>query len=81
LKVPALGYGQIYKILCGKVSNKKQYEVTIGNFPAYICMDFVTMVSSSLGKQGKWVHVNTWIMYYNNVMFCGQFEIFIHFLT
>jgi hypothetical protein len=55
LKVPALGYGQIYKILCGKVSNKKQYEVTIGNFPAYTYMDFVTMVSSSLGKQGKWV--------------------------
>ncbi len=55
LKVHALGYGQIYKVLCGKVSNKKQYEVTIRNFLAYNCMDFVTMVSSSLRKQGKWV--------------------------
>jgi hypothetical protein len=33
------------------------------------------------GNKGNGCHVNTWIIYYNNVMFCGQFEIFIHFLT
>jgi len=49
LEVPPFGYGQIYKILFGQNPNKKQYEVTIGNFLAYTCLDFVTMTSSSLG--------------------------------
>jgi hypothetical protein len=41
-------YGQIYKILFGQNPNKKQYEVIIWNFPTCICLDFVTMMFSSL---------------------------------
>jgi len=50
LEVLVLGYGWIYKILCGKTSNKIQYEVTIGNFSVCTCMDFVIIILSSLGK-------------------------------
>ena len=50
LEVPLLGYGRIYKILFGQNPNKKQYEVIIWNFPTCICLDFVTMISNSLGR-------------------------------
>jgi hypothetical protein len=80
-EVLVLGYGQVYKILCGKISNRKQYEITIGNFLNYICIDFMTMVSSSFGKRGKWVPCKQTYYVLQHVMYCGQFEIFIHFLT
>jgi hypothetical protein len=44
-------------------------------------MDFVTMVSGSLGKQGKWVPRKHMYYVLQHVMFCGQFESFIHFPT
>jgi hypothetical protein len=50
LEVIVPSYGPIYKLFCGESSSKKQYEITIGKFIAYICMDFVIMISSSLGK-------------------------------
>ncbi len=50
LEVFAPSYGRIHKITCGKTSNKRQYEVTIGNFLACICLDIVIMVLGSLGK-------------------------------
>ncbi len=56
LEVPPLGYGHIYKILLGQNPNKNQYEVTIGNFPPCIYLDLVEMISSSLGRRGKWMH-------------------------
>jgi hypothetical protein len=49
LEVPPLRYGRIYKILFDKNPNKKQYEVMIGNFPTYTCLDFIIMMFSSLG--------------------------------
>ncbi len=54
-EVPTFIFWWIYKILCGETSNNRQYEVTIVNFPTCTYMDFVTMNSSSMGKQGKWV--------------------------
>ncbi len=54
LEVPPPRYGWIYKIMSGQNPNKKQYEITIGNFLAYACLDFVAMISSSLGQQRKW---------------------------
>jgi len=49
LEVPLLRYGLIYKILFGQNLNKKQYEVTIGNFPTCTCLDFIIMISNSFG--------------------------------
>jgi hypothetical protein len=36
-------------ILFSQNPNKRQYEVTIGNFPACTYLDFIAMISSSLG--------------------------------
>jgi hypothetical protein len=55
LEVPPLRYGRIHKIPSGQNPNKKQYETTIGTFIACICLDFVEMISSLLGLQGKWM--------------------------
>jgi hypothetical protein len=55
-KVPPPGYGQIYFISSGPPLSIKQYEVMIGNFPNCTCVDFIQMMASSLGGQGKWVH-------------------------
>jgi hypothetical protein len=49
-----------YIIISSPTENCKQYEVTIGNFPACTCIDFVLMMIRSLGRYGKWV-VNTYI--------------------
>jgi len=46
---------QIYKILFSQSPNKKQYEIITWNFPTCTCLDFVAMMSSLLGWQGKWV--------------------------
>jgi hypothetical protein len=82
LKVLLHGYGRIYKIIFGQNPPQKKYEITIGNFPTCICLDFVIMISSLLGwARGKWApckHMYC-VLYY--VMFCGEFEIFIHFPT
>ncbi len=49
LKVALLGYGQIYKIISSQNPNNKQYEAVMGNFLTCIFLDFVNMISSSLG--------------------------------
>jgi hypothetical protein len=81
LEVPPLEYGRIYKILFGQNPNKRQYEITIGNFLACTCLDFITMTSSVLGHRKKWVPCKHMHYVLQHVMFCGQFESFIHFPT
>jgi hypothetical protein len=61
-------YGQIYKILYDETSNKRQYEVKIKTFPICICMDLVTMISSSLGK------CVSYIMYCNMSCFVNSLK-------
>jgi hypothetical protein len=41
----------------------------------------MTMVSRSFGKRRKWVPCKQMYYVLQQVMFCGQFEIFIHLLT
>jgi hypothetical protein len=50
LEVLAPQCGRIYKIIYGKLLNKRQYNVTIGNLLTCIYLDFVTMVSISLSQ-------------------------------
>jgi hypothetical protein len=64
-------YGQIYKILCGKATKKTNYEITLGNSPTCTCMDFVIMISSSLGTWGKWLPCKHMYYVLQDVMFCG----------
>jgi hypothetical protein len=81
LEVPLFGYGWIYKILSSQNPNKRQYEVTMGNFLTCICLDFVTMTFNSLSRWRKWVPCKHMYYVLQHVMFCGEFEDFIHFPT
>jgi hypothetical protein len=81
LKVPPPRYGQVYKILSSQNPNKKQYELTIGSFLTYTCLDFVAMISSLLGWWRRWVPCKHMYYVLQHVMFCQQFESFIHFPT
>jgi hypothetical protein len=45
--VPSFKYGKICRITLGQIENHKQYEVAIGNFHAYTCIDFVFMIIST----------------------------------
>jgi hypothetical protein len=78
-KVPPLRYWHIYIMRFGPPPNTKQYDVTIGIFPTCTCVDFITMMASSLGGHGKWVHYKHLYFILQNVMYCGQTENFIHF--
>ncbi len=53
LEDPMFGCGQIYKIMFGESPNNRHYEITIGKLRTYICLDFVTMIASSLGYWKK----------------------------
>ncbi len=50
MEVASPRYGRIYKILFSQNPTKKQYEVTIGNFLACTCLDFVVMMFSLLSQ-------------------------------
>jgi hypothetical protein len=71
LEVPPPRYGWIYKILSSQNLNKKQYEITIGNFPTCICLDFIATMSNLLGWWGKWVPCKHMYYVLQHVMFCG----------
>jgi hypothetical protein len=70
-----------YIIISSPIENHKQYEVTNDNFHACTCMDFVLLMTGSLGACGKWVHCKHLYYILQHVMLCGLMETFIHHLT
>ncbi len=72
--VPPPRYGFIYSTTFSLPQNKKQHEVTIRDFSTYTCMDFITMMASLLGGQGKWVHCKHMYYILQHVMYCGQWK-------
>jgi hypothetical protein len=74
-------YGHIYIVNFGQPPTIKHYVAMIGNFPTCICIGFITMMASSLGGHGKWVHCKHLYYILQNVMYCGQTKDFIHFPT
>jgi len=61
--------------------NSKEYDVTIGNFLACTCFDFVSMMARSLGKQGTWIPCKHIYYIFQHVMFCRDAKEFIHHPT
>jgi hypothetical protein len=57
LKVPSPGYGIVYTVHTpGSISKQQLYEVTIGDYPACSCIDFISMKASALGNgKKKWI--------------------------
>jgi hypothetical protein len=56
VKVPAPRYGIVYSVHTPRSVAKQQlYEVTIGDFPACTCIDFISMKATALGNgRKKW---------------------------
>ncbi len=52
LKVPTLRYGWIFTFIFVVAPNQKEYEITIGNFLAFISLDFVIMLLRSVREVG-----------------------------
>jgi hypothetical protein len=48
LTIPPPRYGRIYCLLLGLLKNYKQYQVTINDYLTCSCVDFSSMMSTSL---------------------------------
>jgi len=77
--IPPLGYGHIYRLLLGPLKNHKQHEVMICDYLACNCVDFASMMASSLGKQGMWVPYKHLYYILQYAMYFGINEPFIHY--
>jgi hypothetical protein len=55
--VPSPGYGIVYTIHThSSIAKQQLYEVTVGDFPACTCIDFISMKASALGNgKKKWI--------------------------
>jgi hypothetical protein len=55
IEVLPLNYGLVYSITFNVDQNKKSYQVIIGDYSSYNCVDFTTIMASSSWRWGKWV--------------------------
>jgi hypothetical protein len=80
LKVPAPGYGIVYTMHTpGSVAKQQLYEVTISDFPACKCLDFVSMKSYALGNsRKKWIYCKHIYFILQRYMGCTKDDIFVH---
>jgi hypothetical protein len=58
----------------GQLENHKQYEVTIKSLLIDVCIDFITMMTCSLGGWGNGCIVNTCIAFCNMSCFVGNYK-------
>lgn len=58
MKVPHPSYGYVFTIHTrGSIAKNQLYEVTIGDFSACTCLEFITMKTSAIGRgQRNWIH-------------------------
>lgn len=54
--IPYLGYGRVLTLISGIFPNQKVYRITISDFPACTCEDFITMSTAALGSRKSWVN-------------------------
>jgi hypothetical protein len=77
--IPLPGYGWICFLLLGPLENHKQYEVTMSDYLACNCVDFVSMMALSLGKWGFWVSCKHLYYILQYAMYFGIRESFVHY--
>ncbi len=75
-----LGYGQIYKRSPLVHPNHKQYEVTIGNFPACLKHWLYHNNGKFIGQVGEMDALQTLLLHFVGCNY-GQKKDIIHFLT
>jgi hypothetical protein len=80
LKVQTPGYGIVYTVHTpGSVAKQQLYEVTISDFHACKCLDFVSMKSYALGNgQKKWIYCKHIYFILQGFMGCTRDDKFIH---
>jgi hypothetical protein len=80
LKVPLPGYGIVYIVHTpGSVAKQQLYEVTIGDFPACKCLNFISMKSYALGnRQKKWIYCKHIYFILQRFMGCIVDDKFVH---
>jgi hypothetical protein len=80
LKVPPSGYGIVYIVHTpGSIAKQQLYEVTIGDFPACTCIDFVSMKASALGNgKKKWICCKHIYFILQRFMECTLEDKFVH---
>jgi hypothetical protein len=80
LKVPAPSYGIVYTVHTpGSVAKQQLYEVTISDFPACKCLDFISMKSYTLrNSQKKWIYCKHIYFILQWLMGCTKDDKFIH---
>jgi hypothetical protein len=54
--IPYPGYGRVITLISGIFPNQKVYRITISDFPACTCEDFITMSTAALGSRKSWVN-------------------------
>ena len=54
--IPYPGYGRVITLMSGIFPNQKVYRITVSDFPACTCEDFITMSTAALGSRKSWVN-------------------------
>jgi hypothetical protein len=75
LDVLTPGYGQIYKILCGKVAIRQNMKLHLGTLQLALAWILLLWFQGHWGNGGNDYHVNTCTMYYNMSCFVGSLKI------
>lgn len=80
IDTPPLGIGCVYTMLIdGSLLLANVYDVTIECCPGCTCIDFVSLLSSSIRKKGKYVSCKLLHFIFTKKMFCDlKVDIFIH---
>jgi hypothetical protein len=80
IDVPPPRIKRVYMMsIVGSMLHGSVYYVTIGCCPAYTCIDFVSMLSSSLEKKGMYVPCKHLHFIFAKMMSCdSKVDIFIH---
>jgi hypothetical protein len=80
LKVPPPGYGIIYIVHTpGSIAKQQLYKVTVEDFPACTCIDFISMKASALGNgKKKWICCKHLYFILQRFMGCTLDDKFVH---
>jgi hypothetical protein len=78
-KVPSSGYGIVYTVHTpSSIAKQQLYEVTVGDFPACTCIDFISMKASALGNGKKWICCKHIYFILQRFLGCTSEDKFVH---
>jgi hypothetical protein len=79
IEVPPLGIKCVYIVsTINSMLHNNFYEVIVVCYLACTCTDFISMLASSIGKEGKYVPCKHLYFIYAKIMNCDTKNFFIH---